>query len=195
MIKNILVFLSIILVLPVISALEISQINEGVDNVSTNRTLMNFSIPDSTIRLYSNERNIFREGQSIELYAMKDYSKAGIGFYDENNKGMGWLVCHNMSLADENNPNHQHCSIETSVEKGWMVSRQTWTWGEDWALTRFVNTNVEFTKGVKIYLGDNEVITKGKIIFVRGFVLNYTTIIFIILFIILICQNYKLKNE
>jgi len=143
--------------------IEITGLFGGVDEIDgkNERVLMNFSIPDSTIRLYSENRNIFREGQSIELYAMKDYSKASIGFYDENNGGMGWLVCHNMSLTTPD-PVHQHCSIETSTKNGWMTTRQEWSWGEDWALTIFGNTDVLFSTGVEVRLKDLMIMEGNK---------------------------------
>jgi hypothetical protein len=69
---------------------------------------------DKSLRLYSDNRDLFNEGNSIELYALDDSSKSYVAWYDKNNAGTGWIGCHNLSETDLDNPEHSHCSWETN---------------------------------------------------------------------------------
>jgi hypothetical protein len=92
-------------------------------NVSSSRILdiqeniVNLTSLDSSLKIYSNEHNVFGKdyGESIELHALKNYSKAFIGWYGYDpvlgdNTPIGWIGCH-YSLT--NGDKHQHCSWET----------------------------------------------------------------------------------
>jgi hypothetical protein len=79
---------------------------------------INYSTPDTSLKIYANEHQFYgnENGESIQLYGLKPYSKAFIGWqtYDlasNSYMGTGWLGCHYESTTT--GFNHSHCSWET----------------------------------------------------------------------------------
>jgi len=138
-----------------------SNIFNQVLNTTSNVTFKNANFINGTIYLNWTE-DLFGEGQPILIHNILNSSKGGVGWTNEFNQGIGWIVCHNVSLTDSSR--HTHCSLETLDSTTGSINTR---FGISYSLpttemyAEFVNLNkVYYKDGVNIHMNS----TTGQLI-------------------------------
>ena len=165
-IHNIIFIITGIIIFGVVGVLGDTIVDENLiinGNVTTTGTIHNYSTSDTSIKLYADEHNVFGNdnGESIELWGLKPYSKPYIGWYawdEPSNQTMpvGWMGCH---YGLTNDDEHSHCSIETldnsqgtpTINSHFEISYSS---EQERASVKFPRSDVQFLSDQKLYFGD-----------------------------------------